>query len=259
MSKTPKNNPSKAELLNAEIADRIRSGKYYKEAWDWYAFKYIYPVSQRSFFIFITLAALLVTVASFVALYNFYPLKIKVPIAISNPDMTKDYAALIKMPVPQNGDVDMPIVEYLAQKYVENIETYHYGEFDKRLVFLKQFSSSPLYIEIEKRYDIRNLDSLVLKFRDHTTRDIRIISHEVERGEGFQPTNQTPEGAISKDVPYRAYVTFEAEETNFTGVTTRKWEATVDFTMSPIIFDKVNKKFPPLDFRVNSYSVKPLS
>ncbi len=250
---------SKTDLLNAEIANKIRDGSYYKEAWDWYAFKYIYPVSQRSFFIFITIASVLVTVASIIALYNFYPLRVKVPIAISNPDMTVDYARLIKMQVGENESPDMPIVSYLSQRYVENLEAYHYGEFDKQLTFLKQFSSAPLYTEIDKRYDIRNLDSLVLKYRDHTKRDVRIISHEVEIGEGFKPTNQTEEGVLIKDVPYRAYVTFETDETNFTGITTRKWQAIVDFTMSPIIFNKENKTFPPLDFRVNNYTVKPLS
>ena len=250
---------SKLEKYNAEIAEKIRSGTYYKEAWDWYAFKYIYPVSQRSFFIFITIAAIIVTVAAATALYNFYPLRVRVPVAINNPDMTKDYAELLKVKVPENGDTDMPIVEYLAQKYVENVEEYHFGKFDKQLTFLKQFSSPPLYGEIEKRYDIRNLDSLVLKYRDHTTRDIKLISHQLERGEGYLPNNEMPEGVANKDVPYRAYVTFEATESNFTGITTRQWQATVDLTMSPIIFDKQNKKFPPLDFRVINYSVKPIS
>lgn len=250
---------SKLEKYNAEIAEKIRNGTYYKEAWDWYAFKYIYPVSQRSFFIFITIAAVLVTIAAVTSLYNFYPLRVKVPVAIDNPDMTQDYSRLVRVQVPENGDTDMPIVEYLAQRYVEHVEGYAFGTFDKHLQFLKQFSSPPLYAEIEKRYDIRNLDSLVLKFRDHTKRDVKILSYEVERGEGFSPTNEIPKDVVVKDVPFRAYITFEATETNFTGITSRKWQATVDLTMSPIIFDKQNKKFPPLDFRVINYSVKPIS
>lgn len=250
---------SKLEKYNPEIAEKVRNGSYYQEAWEWYAFKYIYPVSQRSFFILVTIAAIIITIAAITALYNFYPLRAQVPVAINNPDMTKDYAELLKIQVPINGDTDMPIVEYLSQKYVQNIEEYHFGKFDRQLTFLKQFSSPALYSEIEKRYDIRNLDSLVLRFRDHTTRTARIISYEVERGDGFKLTNQLPKEAIVKDVPFRAYVTFEAQESNFMGITSRKWQATVDLTMSPIIFDKESKKFPPLDFRVVNYSVKPLS
>ena len=247
---------SKLDKFSPEIAKKVRTGSYYKEAWDWYALKYIYPVSQRTFFIFVTMAAVFVTISAIVILYNFYPLKIHVPVAVKIPDMTLDYAELVKMQVGEKGDTTQPIVDYLVRGYVEKIESYNYKHIERQLKFLSQFSSPELMEEIQKRYDTRNLDSLILKYRDHTTRTIRITQVNLTIGEGFDIAKAKQNDIVLENVPYHAIVEFESEEVNLLGITNHKWEATIDCTMTPIVFDKTNKTFKKLDFRVNSYRVR---
>lgn len=249
---------SKLDRYNPEIAEKVRTGSYYKEAWDWYALKYIYPVSQRTFFIFITLAALAVTFSGIVILYNFYPLKIHVPIAVNIQDMTLDYAKLVKVQVAAKGEPTQPVVEYLAGQYVEKIESYNFKQIDRQLKFLSQFSSPELMEEIQKRYDTRNLDSLILKYRDHTTRSVHVSQVSVTIGEGFDLAKAKQNDIVLENVPYHAVITFETEEVNMLGVTPHKWQASIDCTMSPIILDKTTKTFKKLDFRVNSYTVSPV-
>ena len=248
---------SKLDKYNPEIAEKVRSGNYYKEAWDWYALKYIYPVSQRTFFIFITMAAVAVTITGLVILYNFYPLKIRVPVAVDINDMSVDYARLVKMEVPANGDPTQPMIEYLVQNYVQKIESYNFKQIDRQLKFLSQFSSAPLMQEIEKRYDTRNLDSLVLKYRDHTTRTVKITHVQVNMDEGFDLAKAKQNDIVVQNVPYHAIVDFESEEMNMLGVIPHKWQALVDCTMTPVTLDKVTKTFKKLDFVVNNYSVRP--
>ncbi len=249
---------SKIDKYNPEIAEKIRSGIYYKEAWDWYALKYIYPVSQRTFFIFISVAAMFVTISSLVILYNFYPLKVRVPVVVTVGDMTQDYAQLTKITIPENTDPTPPVMEYLVRRYVEKIESYNFRQIDRQLTFLKQFTTPVLMKEIEKRYDTRNLDSLVLLYRDHTTRTVQVTNYTVAVGEGFDLAKAQQKDIVLKDVPYRAIVDFESEEVNLLGTTPRKWRAALDITMSPVIYDRAAQKFQPLDFRVTSYSVSPI-
>ena len=249
---------SKLDKYNPEIAEKVRTGNYYKEAWDWYALKYIYPVSQRTLFIFITIAALLVTLSAIVILYNFYPLKVRVPIAVNVPDMTLDYAQLVRMQVPEKGDATLPVIEYLIRNYVQRIESYDFKHIDRQLKFLKQFSSPQLMQEIEKRYDTRNLDSLILKYRDHTTRSIRITQFHVDVAEGFDLAKAAQKDIVLENVPYHATVDFESEEVNLLGVSPHKWQAIIDCTMSPVVLDKTTKTFKKLDFQVNNYSVSPV-
>jgi type IV secretory pathway component VirB8 len=249
---------SKLDKYNPEIAEKVRSGKYYKEAWDWYALKYIYPVSQRTLFIFVTLAAITVTVSALVILYNFYPLKIRVPVAVNIEDMGLDYARLVKMQVPVKGDPTVPVADYLVREYVTKIETYNFKQIDRHLRFLSQFSSPGLMEEIQKRYDTRNLDSLILKYRDHTTRTIRITQMNVTMDPLFDIAKARQKDIVLENVLYHAIIEFESEEVNLLGVTQHKWQASMDFNMSPITLDKTTKTFKKLDFVVNSYSVRPV-
>lgn len=249
---------SKIDKYNPEIAEKIRSGAYYKEAWDWYALKYIYPVSQRTFFIFVSIIAISITLSSMVLLYNFYPLKIHVPVVVNVGDMTLDFAKLLPVQVPEKTDPTLPVVEYLVKKYVEKMESYDFKRIDRQLKFLQQFSTPGILQEIEQRYDTRNLDSLVLRYRDHTTRTITITASHVEVGEGFDLAKAAQSDIVMLDVPYRATVNFESEEVNLLGTTTRKWQTVIDCTMSPVAFDKTTQKFQKLDFQVQSYSVSPV-
>lgn len=249
---------SKLDRFNAEIAEKIRGGSYYKEAWDWYALKYIYPVSQRTLFIFITLAALLVMFSTAVILYNFYPLKTYVPVVVDIENKVLDYSRLQQLKVPEKTDPTLPVMEYMVRSYVEQLERYQFDEIDAQLKFLQQFSNPGLFAEISKRYDTFNLDSLILKYRDHTTRTVRITGYQLEMPEGFDLAKEKEKDIVTRNIPYRAMVDFETQETNLLGVTARRWQASLSFNMSPVVLEKATKSFLPLDFQVNSYTVRPL-
>lgn len=249
---------SKLDKYNPEIAEKVRTRSYYKEAWDWYALKYIYPLSQRTLFIFVTLAAITVTISALIIVYDFYPLKVRVPVAVDISDMGLDYAQLVKMQVDAKGDPTVPIADYLVRAYTTKIENYNFKQIDRQLRFLSQFSSPALMEEIQKRYDTRNLGSLILKYRDHTTRTIRITAMNMASDPLFDIAKAKQKDIVLENVPYHATVDFESEEVNLLGVTPHKWQAAIDFTMSPITLDKATKTFKKLDFVVNSYSVRPV-
>ena len=246
--------------FNAEIAQKIRAGDYFKEAWDWYALQYIYPVTQRTFLIFISALSLLITLWALLVLYNFYPLKVRVPIAVAIKDMGMEYSNLQKLVVPEKTDPNLPIMEYLVKLYITNMETYNYNRIEPQRALLASFSKPDLFAEIDKRYDIRNLNSIVLKFRQHTTRNIRLTpgSYKLEGAQDFGVEKPDQNDILRVDVPYRATMQFESDEENSLGTTTKKWMAEVNFTMSPVYYDKTKKAFRPLDFKVNSYRVTPL-
>lgn len=250
--------PEREAILNREIAEKVRSGEYFKEAWDWYALKYILPVSQRTFFIFVTLLSVVITFFAFHVFTSFLPIVTKVPIVVGNPSMADDYAHLYPLPVPEDTDPNLPVIEYLVRGYVTRWEEYDFDNIDNRKAYLNNFSAAPLKEEIEKRYDIRNLNSPVLKFRDHTERSIRITSYALEKSEAFAVENNSEKDMLAVNIPYRAVVEFESEEKNVLGTTTKKWMAEVKFTMSPVYFDKEKNTFRPLDFLVSSYRVSPI-
>lgn len=250
--------PEREAILNREIADKVRSGDYFKEAWDWYALKYILPVSQRTFFIFVTLLSLAVTFFSIQVFTSFLPIVTKVPIVVGNPAMSDYYAHLYPLPVAEDTDPNLPVIEYLTRNYVTRWEEYTYDSIENRKNYLLNFSDAALKSEIEKRYDIRNLNSPVLKFRDHTTRSIRITSYSLEKSEAFAVENNDDKDMLAVNIPYRAVLEFESEEKNVLGTTTKKWMAEVKFTMSPVYFDKEKNAFRPLDFHVTSYRTSPI-
>jgi type IV secretion system protein VirB8 len=161
------------------VARYIDDGTYFKEAFNWYASKYLFPVTLRSYFIigFIALALGFSTI--------FYESLIKIttdkyPFPIYALDQTK-YFPFIKSLAKEKEPLERSFARYFVRTYILYREKYEYLNFigeNKEILLnkIKAFSSRRVYREYLDYIDPeQNPDSPVVLYKNRTTRNIEIM------------------------------------------------------------------------------------
>ncbi len=74
-----------------EIADKIRSGEYFRDARAMYDIDVHSPMSDRYWFLFISFMSLIITVVAVVAWMGFFPLNNRVPFIFATNNIIDDY------------------------------------------------------------------------------------------------------------------------------------------------------------------------
>jgi len=245
-----------------DIARSIEDGSYYEDAQDWYNIKYLYPVVERTFFIFLTSISVICSVIAAFILYSFLPLTTHIPVAVSNNDPVSQYTAISKMTKDVGySDADGVVQKYLIRKYVESYEEYDYQNNFAKMSANSNFISSFSNDYIKNTYaffsSLRNPESFRLKYREHTLREIKVEDAQIRIEKSTPETKKhtDKEGNVIEYPQFNntAFITFNSIETNKNGVNITKWKARIDYAYNAITFIRSKKNFLPLYFQVEDY------
>jgi type IV secretory pathway component VirB8 len=232
---------------NKEIAKKIKDGSYYNDAIDWYARRYLYPITERTaliFFASVMCFALLISSLNIKSLITENEI-LPFPIYVDN---TTDYFSIIS-PLAKNFDsTQEAVARYLVIDYLKSREEYSYESMqgDKlkyRLKKMKSSSSKQVLDEYKNYINPLNPYSPVVRYADHTNRQITIQSFDF----------------IGQDTTTgKAKIIFEAVEQNEKDGSATKslWEATVHFRLPDI--ETIARTGAPLRFLVKYYMAKPV-
>jgi len=166
------------ELGDKEISEMVDSGRYFDEAWGWYASKYLFPITERIYLFLFSF----VIVWGFLIIYSnvqdLLPLVRKVPFTIMVED--SDYQFSYFTPLIQDDETPQEAVSrYLVNKYVEVREEYNPVTRDNELKFIKRrvkhSSTKDVYVEFERYVRQTNPRGPYLRFRKHTKRIVNIV------------------------------------------------------------------------------------
>ncbi|WP_347938607.1 VirB8/TrbF family protein [Rickettsia oklahomensis] len=221
-------------LTNA-IQEYIKSGKYFIDARQWYNFKYILPLSHRSL--------LLLTCTTFTLLLTLICININILLPIN-----KKVSYLIKNDAEQQAIITntqhsslanpyISIANILLQNYVKQREEYNYDLLKEQFIFIKNTSTSIVYMQFANFMNIDNPLSPVIRYQKLYKRSINILS-------------------INNINDNEAVVMFESLAKNSTGEILEKmiWESRIGFIMDSIgINISPNTAF---NFTVTNYKLK---
>jgi type IV secretion system protein VirB8 len=230
------------------LQQKIKSGDYYKESLEWYNFIYIYPVAARTFMITVTVFCVLINIIAIYGIYNFMPLKVEVPLAISVEDVGDFYSQVKKLDT-ENNDVSDAVAKYMLARYVEFREDYGYDNLERDANFVKLFSSSPLYDKYTAYMDLHNAASPVGRLKESGRIAVTNVAVDL-------PLPEKGKAVVDKN--RKATVLFTTRETNGTNVIQNKYRADISFTFSQITVNSKDKSLTPLDFHVEDYIVTPI-
>jgi hypothetical protein len=88
-----------------DIADKVRTGEYFREARKMYDLTIHDPMAERYMYVFITAISLLVLLIALYAAQSLYPLQSPVPLIFNTNDVIEDLPHIQKLPIEhQHGN-----------------------------------------------------------------------------------------------------------------------------------------------------------
>lgn len=229
-----------------EIAEKIRSGEYFRDARMMADFDLHEPMTQRYWYVFVAVISVVITVVTYVALNGFYPLRPRVPYFFIN-DNIVDYAPRIEKLVNYHGEnADVALRRYLVKHYVTLREEYNAITFDRNYNAVRVLSTKDTFDKYDSEVSPLNPNSPVSLYQRNTARKINILSTTVLS----EPTNSN-----EKIKDYRMLVMYEAV-LDSEGIQKQATVHKVDvaFKYENIKLDEETGNIKPYGFIVTAYN-----
>ena len=221
-----------------EIAERVRSGAYFREARSMYDLGVHDPMAERYMYVFITFIALTILLVTLKAMQDFYPLNTSIPIIISSDDNGDELPHLIPLVHTKEDDPSEMLLRFLVKNYVMAWEEYNITTFDRDAGTVKSQSTDELAKEYVSFIDPVNPDSPIAQYQRHSKRKVTILS--------------------MREFSDHMDVMFEAEVDSRTDTKKSRWYANIAFQYSGLRIDQKTDNPAPIRFLVTSYHSKRL-
>lgn len=238
-----------------EIAEKVRSGEYFREVRRMIDHDLHDPMTDRYWYILITIPSVIIVFVSFFALQTLYPLKPSVPFIFGINDIMEDVPR-IKSLIKEKGEgADAALRRFLVANYVKEREEYDASTFDRNQIALKTLSSKPVFSEYQDAIALNNPNSPIVLYQRHTARIVNVTSVQL-----LQKTvnkNSTIEDYVMR-VWYEArlqpaQLQYTAEQQPVT-----RWQVDVAFKYEPIKLNEQTGEITPYGFLVTGYNAKKL-
>jgi len=133
----------------------VDSGVYFKDATDWYLFRYLSPICDRTKLLIGTVLAIIVVYSLYEVIDSSFPLVEEKPIFVWEKDVSRYFPYLIKLK-PKEGEedydanilsVDEAVLKYLVKLYVSERESFEFIKFDTIIQLNSELTRKRNYIE----------------------------------------------------------------------------------------------------------------
>ncbi len=224
----------------ATIAEKVRSGEFFRESRRIYDFDVHDPMSERYLYLLITGLASLVFLIAVLAANGLLPLQTPVPFIISTHNLVDDKPSIKSLLAYKGEDPSKALLRFIVQNYVVVREGYNIDTFDLNVNSVKSQSSENVFNEFQRAIDPHNADSPITLYQRHSKRRITVISSRLMGKEGDE-----------MEIAYEALVESKTE------LKKSRWQANISFNYSGIALDE-NGKVKPVSFMVTQYKTKRL-
>lgn len=223
------------------IKEYIESKQYFKDARDWYNWKYMLPMTHRVWTFYVALAVFIVLLSLIMNINKLLPIKERLTYGInvvSDIRMGETQAKVIEMAGFEG--VNAPhrfIASNLIRNYVEVRENFVYGQIKKQYNYVKESSTRLVFKRYYNFMSVNNPDSPIMRYQQFATRNINI--NDIK----FLSNRKAKVRFVSRAVDINSK---EFEKLY--------WEADISFNMS-----KVGRRVPTgtkFKFTVTDYKLK---
>ncbi|WP_342169905.1 VirB8/TrbF family protein [Rickettsia endosymbiont of Seladonia tumulorum] len=217
------------------VQEYVKSGEYFSDARKWYSFKYVVPLSSRSLLLLACATFTLLLTIICINIDVLLPIKEKISYLIKSG--TEKQATITNTKESALRDPYGSVANIMLKNYVLQREEYNYDLLKQQFVFIKNSSTSIVYMQFANFMNIDNPLSPVMRYQKLYRRSINITS--------IQNINNN-----------EVAVTFESLAKNSAGEVLENmlWEAKIGYIM-----DSIGANLPPnapFNFTVTSYKLK---
>jgi type IV secretory pathway component VirB8 len=234
----PKTELPETDRQSLEIAEKVRTGEYFREARGMYDMSVHDPMAERYLYIFITVLALVILAIAQSSMQGLYPLNTQVPLIVDTNDTVEDLPRIQSLVTGKDEAPAESLLRFLVRNYVIMREEYNINTFDRNVNGLKSQSSEAVVKEFQQYIDPRNPDSPITLYQRHSRRHVTVLA--IRRvGDGME-------------------VVYDAVVESKTDIKKSRWRADIAFQYSGIELDDKTDKVKPLTFVVTNYHSKRL-
>lgn len=175
-----------SEYLKA-VKLSVENKSYFKDALDWYFFRYTRPIYERTILMISSIVSIFVVVIVVQMISSSFPLIERVPIVVAAKDQTTYYPRLIKLKKAEDGkevNVDELVVRYLAEQYVVTREAHDYStasieDVNTKFSYIRNNSSADEYRNFQNVMSRDNPDSPLRYFGQPARKIVEIDSVQI--------------------------------------------------------------------------------
>ena len=223
------------------IADKVRSGEYFREARAMYDVGVHDTMAERYFYMLVTGIALFTFLIALLAANSLYPLSRAVPFTYAINDTVEDVPRLIALRSDSNQTASEAVLFFLAKNFVQLREQYSINTLERNASGLRSQSSDQVFADYQHLMDTSTPDSPVTLYQRHSVRNINVLSVAMVPGKNDAVT-----------------VEYEASVENANGSKKTRYKAELTFNYSGVELDEKTGKVKPLQFKVLQYRTQPI-
>lgn len=224
-----------------EIAEKVRTGEYFREARSMYDVTVNDPMSERYIYVLITTIAMCILLVAIYAAQQLYPLERSVPFIFNTHDIVDDLPRMKSLVAQKGESASEALLRFLAKNYVTMRESYDIGTFDRNTSGIKQQSSPEVFAEYQSYINPNNPESPIVLYQRHSRRTVTILATK-----------------RLADQDYGMEVYYDVTVENRTEVKKSRWQADIAFSYSGVELDDKSGKVKPINFVVTKYRSKRL-
>jgi len=244
---------------NDFVKSLVRDGSYFKDARDWYIFRYVQPVCERTMLFFITIISGFVTYVLVMTILNSLPIKQEVAVIIRPKDQSLYFSVITPLrDSAELKNIDEAVSKYLLTEYIKKREGYDFRRtnieaLNNQMNYIKNNSSIQEYRDFQAFLSKNNPNSPITYFG----RDFQRLV-DVKSVEFLQPKTDTlidtARYFVASDLPSNANIKYTiTTKVNSIATSTQQYLVKINFKFSGVNSKKSSDS--NLDFTVISYKV----
>ena len=233
-----------------DIADKVRSGEYFRDARSMVNIDIHEPMAERYWYMFITALSIIITIIAVIAFMALFPLKMRVPFIFATNNIVDDYPKIKSLLNYVGEDPNFALRRHLIGHYVKLREQYDATVFDRDHNAVLYLSRPNVLKEYDEFVSPLNPYGPVAMYQRNTQRKINILS-TVE----FEDDNKKENGRklYSMRVVYESMLKRGEQQ-----IKQGDYQVDIAFIYEDISLDNETGKVKPYGFIVTSYQIKSL-
>lgn len=245
-----------SEVVKAVYED----GKYFDDAMDWYCLKYLSAVSERTFFIVLSIMSFIIVALLYFTIENIMPLTEEFPVLITQKDSANYYTTIEAVkPVNMDYNSNEAILRLLLIRYVRELFNHNYKsgnieDLNEKLLRIKNYSTDEVLLKFRNDFNQisanmfnKNIEQRVyvktFKFKEKNSNDSKknkILS-------------SLSSYIFTKKIPTEAELEYEIHTINNGNRSIVKQKILLDFKYEAIKYNNLKKDFTKPILVVTNY------
>ncbi len=244
---------------NDFVKSLVRDGSYFKDARDWYIFRYVQPVCERTILFFIAVISGFVTYVLVMTILNSLPIKQEVAVIIRPKDQSLYFSVITPLrDSAELKNIDEAVSKYLLTEYIKKREGYDFRKtnieaLNNQMNYIKNNSSIQEYRDFQAFLSKNNPDSPITYFGRDFQRLVDVKSVEFLQTK-TDTLIDTARYFVASDLPSNANIKYTVTtKVNAITTSTKQYLVKINFKFSGVNSKKSSDL--NLDFTVISYKV----